>query len=123
VSGKEATHFYFLRGDEMNDDLEKLLSTPDDFEWYLFHAERDLQLLEARIAHTANVTRALDQAFDNLLTCSADESDDDEPADTTATRALIQRTRGFRVNDYEEQLTRLFATLHRMHRLYKERAP
>ena len=106
----------------MNDDIERLLNTPpDDFEWYLFHAERDLQLLEARLAHTARVTRALDQAFDNLLTCSADESD--EPADTAATRALIARTRGFRVTEYDEQLTRLFATLHKMHAIHKGRAP
>ena len=106
----------------MNDDIERLLNTPpDDFEWYLFHAERDLQLLEARLAHTARVTRALDQAFDNLLTCSADESD--EPADTAATRALISRTRGFRVTEYDEQLTRLFATLHALHALHKGRAP
>jgi hypothetical protein len=108
----------------MNDDLAKLLNTPpDNFEWYLFHAERDLELLQARIAHTANVTRALDQAFDNLLTCSADESDNDEPADTTATRALIARTRGFRETEFDEQLTRLFATLHTLHRLYRDKTP
>ena len=106
----------------MNDTMEKILNTPpDNFEWYLFHAERDLQLLEARLAHTARVTRALDQAFDNLLTCSADESD--EPADTAATRALIARTRGFRVTEYDEQLVRLFATLHKMHRLYRDKTP
>lgn len=106
----------------MNQDIEKILNTPpDDFEWYLFHAERDLHLLEARLAHTANVTQVLDQAFDNLL--EAATSDDDEPADTATTRALISRTRGFRVNEFNEQLTRLFSTLHKMHSLYKGRTP
>jgi len=106
----------------MNQDIEKILNAPpDDFEWYLFHAERDLELLQARITHTSNVTRALDQAFDNLLTCSADESD--EPADTAATRALIARTRGFRVTEYDEQLVRLFRTLHKMHAIHKGRMP
>lgn len=105
----------------MSDDIEKILNAPpDDFEWYLFHAERDLHLLEARLAHTANVSRALDQAFDNLLEAA---TLDDEPADTTATRALICRTRGFRVTEVNEQLTRLFSTLHKMHQLYKERTP
>jgi hypothetical protein len=106
----------------MNQDIEKLLSTPlDDFEWYLFHAESDLHLLEARLAHTANVTRVLDQAFDNLL--EAATLDDDEPADTTATRALITRTRGFRVTEVNDQLTRLFSTLHKLHALYRGKTP
>ncbi len=106
----------------MNHDIEKILNAPpDDFEWYLFHAERDLHLLETQLAHTANVSRALDQAFDNLL--EAATLDDDDPADTTATRALISRTRGFRVTEYDEQLTRLFSTLHKMHSLYKGRTP
>ncbi|HJX18732.1 MAG TPA: hypothetical protein VJ437_11130 [Acidiferrobacterales bacterium] len=107
----------------MNDDIERLLNAPpDNFEWYLFHAERDLQLLEARLAHTARVTHALDNAFDNLLTCRAAE-DDDDPADTAATRALIARTRGFRVTEVDEQLTRLFSTLHKMHALYRDKTP
>jgi len=106
----------------MNDTMEKILNAPpDDFEWYLYHAERDLQLLEARLAHTARVTQALDNAFDNLLTCSAADDDEDDPADTAATRALISRTRGFRVTEVDEQLTRIFATLHKMHSLYKGR--
>lgn len=102
----------------MKDIMEKILNVPlDNFEWYLFLAESDLHLLEAQLAHTACVTRALDEAFDLAL---AGMNDDD--TDTTATRALIARTRGFRVTEVNEQLTRLFSTLHTLHRLYRDRA-
>lgn len=98
-------------------DIEKLFNTPpDDFERYLFLAERELHLLEMQIAHTANVSHALDTAFDALL-------EDDDTDDAATTNQLVRRMRGFRVTDVNEQLTRIFGQLHAMHALYKRKAP
>lgn len=111
----------------MNQDIEKLLSAPpDDFERSLFFAERVLHQLEEMLAHSKRVSQTLDRSYDLLLTGlveSGDDADDEDTALADKTRAMVRQYRDFRDTDCDKLLTMAFCELHKLHQLYRDKAP
>jgi hypothetical protein len=112
----------------MNDIMEKILSTPhDDFERVLYRAEEWLLLLEGQIAYSARVSAVLDRSYDlllaGLIASDDDDLDETETAIADKTRDMVRQFRGFRDTDNGKLLTYIFAELHALHRLYRDKTP